>query len=418
VKHKSTKPGLQKSYQKLFQENLLLEEQVKKLIKTEYALYNTQIELDKQINLYRSLYDIGRRLSTTLEITIVFAEIENFIINQLNYGGFILLERSEAIFSLTHHGGCCKNKVNFKKPVTLNWIRRLLNSIKDDNGNYLFFNSAAGNCQVTKLCRATGFLEFAIFEFIIGQSRKPSYILIVGNPEQSEFYSKIVLNDMRMIGLGNLVSLVVNAMNNITHYRQLVAERQLLKMKVDERTQDLNNALKTLKKLNKKLNYLSFKDELTGLYNRRGFFTVGEQCFKRAKRNGTNLLLLYCDMDKLKIINDWYGHKEGDFAIRQLAHIFRKVFRDTDIVCRFGGDEFIILIENSSTNSYHKIRMRLEETLIEYNSQSQKKYKISISLGCYTYQGNEPKGLTFNELIEKADEKMYEEKLKKKKEDK
>ena len=88
---------------------------------------------------------------------------------------------------------------------------------------------------------------------------------------------------------------------------------------------------------------LSLTDELTGLYNRRRFFVLTEQCLKVAVRTKKRSLLLFIDMDDLKWINDHYGHNEGDQALIDLANILKKTFRESDIIARIGGDEFVVL---------------------------------------------------------------------------
>ena len=96
------------------------------------------------------------------------------------------------------------------------------------------------------------------------------------------------------------------------------------------------------------LRTLSIKDDLTGLYNRRGFFALAEQGLKTAQRMGTEMLLIYGDLDNLKEINDTFGHKEGDQALMDISQILKETFRESDIIARIGGDEFVMLAMNSS----------------------------------------------------------------------
>ena len=92
---------------------------------------------------------------------------------------------------------------------------------------------------------------------------------------------------------------------------------------------------------------LSLIDELTGLYNRRRFYVLTEQYLKVAVRTKKRLLLLFIDMDDLKWINDHYGHNEGDQALTDFASILKKTFRESDIIARIGGDEFVVLSEST-----------------------------------------------------------------------
>jgi diguanylate cyclase (GGDEF)-like protein len=254
------------------------------------------------------------------------------------------------------------------------------------------------------------FDEFTVHKFLIGAEKKPRYTLIVGNPNNKEYYNKIALNTIHMIGLCNLVSLIENVLNNAIHYQELVIERELLEIKVDQRTDALNNALNNLKDLNNKLEILSFQDELTGLYNRRGFFIFGEKFFSMAKRKNCTLVIFYCDLDKFKSINDLYGHKEGDFALKTSATILKNACRDYDIISRFGGDEFVILLDNFQIDDVEEFKIRITTLFHDYNSHSNKGYQISISCGYTEYSPIHEKNVTFGELIERADKKLYLEK--------
>ena len=90
----SLKPDLPDDIKNIIQDNVSLADQVKRLVRTEYALYNTQLELDNQILLYKELYETGKKLSSTQNIDQIFIEMGNFIIDRLNFGGFLLLENS------------------------------------------------------------------------------------------------------------------------------------------------------------------------------------------------------------------------------------------------------------------------------------------------------------------------------------
>jgi diguanylate cyclase (GGDEF)-like protein len=93
-------------------------------------------------------------------------------------------------------------------------------------------------------------------------------------------------------------------------------------------------------------------DELTGLYNRRGFFVSAQQQLKLANRYNKGIFIFSADLDDLKIINDNFGHKTGDSALVETANILKKTFRESDIIARIGGDEFVILgMENPQINT-------------------------------------------------------------------
>ena len=155
---------------------------------------------------------------------------------------------------------------------------------------------------------------------------------------------------------------------------------------------------------------LSLTDELTGLCNRRRFFVLTEQCLKVAVRTKKRPLLLFIDMDDLKGINDRYGHNKGDQALIDLANIFKRTFRESDIIARIGGDEFVVLLESTDENSEALIT-RLHENVKDYNAQRSQR-KLSISLGTAQFDPEYP--IPIDELLSKADALMYAQKREKK----
>ncbi|MFW5784188.1 MAG: GGDEF domain-containing protein, partial [Spirochaetota bacterium] len=152
----------------------------------------------------------------------------------------------------------------------------------------------------------------------------------------------------------------------------------------------------------------SLTDELTGLYNRRGCLTLGEQQLKYCQREGEPCLVLYCDMNGLKAINDRYGHAEGDFAIRTAATILKRTFRDVDIVARLGGDEFTVFAGKADASKIRIMRERLERISGEVTSTIDKEYSIELSVGFYEYSEGGPDSLP--QMIDLADASMYVEK--------
>ena len=113
---------------------------------------------------------------------------------------------------------------------------------------------------------------------------------------------------------------------------------------------------------------LSLVDELTRLYNRRGFYTLAEQQLKLAKRIKRGMLLLLMDLDGMKWINDTFGHEEGDQALREIAMILNATFRGSDIIARLGGNEFVVLSIESRIASAQMLSNRLQENLKFHNA--------------------------------------------------
>jgi len=153
---------------------------------------------------------------------------------------------------------------------------------------------------------------------------------------------------------------------------------------------------------------LSLVDELTRLYNRRGFYTLAEQQLKLANRIKRGMLLLLMDLDGMKWINDTFGHEEGDQALREIAMILNATFRGSDIIARLGGDEFVVLSIGSRIASAQMLSNRLQENLEFHNAKGGRSFKLSISIGIIYYDPEFP--CSIDELITKADRIIYEQK--------
>ena len=162
------------------------------------------------------------------------------------------------------------------------------------------------------------------------------------------------------------------------------------------------------------LKAMSLVDDLTGLYNRRGFLTLAEQELKMVNRTKRETFLLFADLDGLKEINDTFGHLEGDQALVDIARIFKESFREPDILARIGGDEFVILAKEGASKSGPEIFMeRLHKTLRLFNEKTERGYKLSLSMGVVAYDPEQP--VSIETLLARADSLMYEEKQGKKK---
>jgi diguanylate cyclase (GGDEF)-like protein len=162
-----------------------------------------------------------------------------------------------------------------------------------------------------------------------------------------------------------------------------------------------------LKKVAGKLRKFALMDDLTGLYNRRGFLIHSDHLLRLSNRTKRGLILIYADLDHLKWINDDFGHAEGDRALVSIASMLKGTFRNSDVVARFGGDEFVILALEAKAESRDALRKRLNENLnrVRYIDS---KFKLTFSLGIIYYNPEKP--LTIEELLRTADQLMYKEK--------
>lgn len=151
---------------------------------------------------------------------------------------------------------------------------------------------------------------------------------------------------------------------------------------------------------------LLLRDYLTGLYNRRGFFTLVDHLLKVAKRQKKGMFMLYADLDHLKQINDTWGHLEGDKALIDIANILKKNYRESDIIARIGGDEFVVIPVGSEGDRVELILERLNRAIELHNLESNNKYKLSLSAGFAYYDPENP--CSIDELLSKGDKSMYE----------
>jgi diguanylate cyclase (GGDEF)-like protein len=159
--------------------------------------------------------------------------------------------------------------------------------------------------------------------------------------------------------------------------------------------------------LDRELRRLALTDDLTCLYNRRGFFAAATQQLKLALRNQHCLLLFFFDLDELKKINDSFGHAEGDLAITRAADVLEATFRRSDILARLGGDEFAVLASETCNRTEGLISRRLENNLRKGNK-NEPRYQLSFSLGVAKF---DPKrAVSLGELMAEADQAMYERK--------
>jgi diguanylate cyclase (GGDEF)-like protein len=181
-----------------------------------------------------------------------------------------------------------------------------------------------------------------------------------------------------------------------------------LQRSLAQRVAELEQALDQLGKAQETLRNLSLTDDLTGLYNRRGFFTLAHQHLKSAHRANAEASLIYTDMDGLKAINDTHGHDEGSNALRLVADVLRGTFRSSDIIARIGGDEFVILEAHPGNNDSQSSVKRLRENLRSLNAGAARAYEISLSIG--RVHGGADEYPTVETLLARGDELMYEEK--------
>lgn len=150
---------------------------------------------------------------------------------------------------------------------------------------------------------------------------------------------------------------------------------------------------------------LAATDDLTGLYNRRGFEAMGLHLLRLCKRAQSRASLLFFDLNGFKLINDGYGHAEGDRAIIGFANVLRRSMRETDVLARLGGDEFVALVTGVDPGSEAQIIERVQRGVQRYNGEARRGYDLKFSVGLAPYDTSEEPSVTH--LIDVADHAMY-----------
>ncbi len=151
--------------------------------------------------------------------------------------------------------------------------------------------------------------------------------------------------------------------------------------------------------------YWSFEDDLTGVYNRRGFWILAEQQMKLTSRSKKESLVFMLDVDGLKKINDTYGHGQGDAALSSAAGILSATFRKSDIIARIGGDEFAVMAVEANRKSGELLSKRLLQKIETFNKSSNLPFQVSMSFGYTCFDAS--KDISLEEMLDHADVKLY-----------
>jgi diguanylate cyclase (GGDEF)-like protein/PAS domain S-box-containing protein len=151
----------------------------------------------------------------------------------------------------------------------------------------------------------------------------------------------------------------------------------------------------------------SLHDDLTGLYNRRGFVLLAEQRLMENRRSGAPLAVVFADIDGMKAINDTFGHGAGDIGLALAARALKVSFRESDIVARIGGDEFAVMA-NLERHDMEALSVRLKREIARLVAESGLRFNMSLALGATYSQA--PHTVLLEEMLRRADSFMYEQK--------
>jgi diguanylate cyclase (GGDEF)-like protein len=180
---------------------------------------------------------------------------------------------------------------------------------------------------------------------------------------------------------------------------------------IDERTQELRSALNTANEMREKYHELSLVDELTGLHNRRHFFPEARSIIAHCLRTGSSLCLILIDLDNFKTINDNFGHSSGDAVLEQTAAILRQCIREGDILSRMGGEEFVILLRDTSEPGAKQIAERVRTRITNHHwSGVEDLPQVTATMGVSCWRRQEDTAdaeKVLDKILKEADLAMY-----------
>ena len=156
------------------------------------------------------------------------------------------------------------------------------------------------------------------------------------------------------------------------------------------------------------LRSLSLRDELTGLYNRRGWLELSKQGLRLAHREKRAAAVIFADLNGMKSINDLHGHEEGDRALQDTAELLKKACREVDVIARFGGDEFVVFALDFDPTGLQALQQRVRIASADLNRSGDRLFQLSMSVGAAFFEPETPEGI--DELLDRADREMYEQK--------
>lgn len=199
--------------------------------------------------------------------------------------------------------------------------------------------------------------------------------------------------------------------NEILGWRYQVDYENMTKEELIEILRYKESVLNKLYLEKEKLKYYASTDVMTGVLNRRAGLKLLNKEFDLSKISNENIVICFADVDKLKVINDTFGHKEGDRVLKFVAKTLRNSVRKDDFVIRMGGDEFLIVFPRTGIKDISNIVYRISESLKEINKNNCR-YNLNLSYGFYEYNPKLDNKMNISDLIKSADIEMYKKKRK------
>ncbi|TDX46746.1 sensor domain-containing diguanylate cyclase [Orenia marismortui] len=380
---------IQNKLKNSIQLNLKLSSQIKELrgLREVSALLQGTLELDKILHIILSSVTAGSGLEFNRAILFLIAGEDNVLKGNIGIGP---LNQEEG---LKIWENIAKDKINLEEMIFIQQELEATHIELNDLIQNLVFDLNKDNI-------ATKAIE-----------NQESYNIKWMNPDdnfQCELAAKLGMEAFALVPLivkGNVIGILT--VDNIVNQKEITYED------IDSLLPFANQAAIAIQnaKLNKLKEDMVIKDNLTGLYNQRFFQTSIKDKIEECRERETCLALMMIDIDYFKVYNDNNGHPAGNEALKQLSSILASNVRDEDIVCRFGGEEFSIILPNISEelalSIADRIRRKVSESKFK-NQETQPKAKVTISVGVAVF----PKDASGDrELLNVADEALYYAKL-------
>lgn len=223
--------------------------------------------------------------------------------------------------------------------------------------------------------------------------------------ERSKNNGNILVEDFR-----RLISSYEHSLKSMMKITKISDCQQIYLQEIQE---ELQKEIEERKKVEEKLKYYAYTDHMTGVSNRRVGFSVLEEEVKNCLKENSYFSICFIDIDKLKNVNDKFGHSEGDYLINTIVSFIREFIKETRYISRMGGDEFMITFPKCGYQDTQETINKILKRIEEFNNKNSKQYEISFSYGIKEIDKN-TKVTNADEIIKIADELMYKNKVRKK----
>lgn len=236
----------------------------------------------------------------------------------------------------------------------------------------------------------------------LGSGRRPAALALASSlwPSSNDLFAEDFLTDSLDDSSSELDSLLAHVEAFSVSEKSAAADLSKFRDLLLEAAQSIFMRWRVLHQLRT----MALTDELTSLYNRRGFLLLGMHYLRLALRNAQPMCLYFADVDRLKIVNDCCGHVQGDALLVACGEVLKMTFRESDIIARIGGDEFAVLAQGGTSESRDAVLSRLQSSIDLMNRDVLASYRLSLSVGVARFDPLNPVAL--GELLSIADREL------------